>query len=118
MKASKIIRLFSIVTMFVLVAGISASAASPVLTPADNVYKIIKESIKYPDQAVRESYTGTVDVIFTVDDDGKINVENTLSDSPDIEKIVKEQLSTICCKGVKTPFNEHYKITISFKLIG
>ena len=35
-----------------------------------------------------------------------------------LEKMVKEQLSTICCKGVKTPFNEHYRVTITFKLIG
>jgi len=118
MKATKIISLFSIVTMFVLFTGISAIAASPSLTAADNVQKIIKESIKYTEQAVRESYTGTVEIFFTVDEDGKINIEKTFADNAEIEKMVKEQLATICCKGVKTPYNEHYKITISFKLVG
>jgi hypothetical protein len=118
MKTTKIIRLFSIVSMLVIFAAISAYAGKPALTPAQHIQKVIKESITYPEQAVKECCTGSVDVYFTVSDDGKIQIDRLAGDTEGLEKMVKEQLSTICCKGIKTPYNEHYKITISFKLIG
>ena len=118
MKTTKIIRIFSFVTMFVLLSAISTNAAKPALTPADHIQKIIKESIIYPEQALKNCCSGSVDVYFTVNEDGKINIERMYGDTEEMEQAVKEQLSTICCKGIKTPYNEHYKVTISFKLIG
>jgi hypothetical protein len=118
MKTSKVFGILAITAVFILMLTAGAFAGKPAMTPAQHVQKIIQETIKYPEQARKDCCQGSVDVIFTVDDDGKINIENTFSTNPEIEKYVKEQLATICCKGVKTPFNEHYKVTISFKLIG
>ena len=35
----------------------------------------------------------------------------------EIYELVKEQLSGVCCKGIKIPFNQYYKVNITFKLI-
>jgi hypothetical protein len=118
MKTTKLFGITAIAAMFVLFFSASTFAGKPEMTPAQHVQKIIKETIKYPEQAVKHCCQGSVDVTFTVDEDGKIVIQDTFSTNPEIEKYVKEQLTTICCKGVKTPYNEHYKITISFKLIG
>jgi outer membrane biosynthesis protein TonB len=79
---------------------------------------VIKENLKYPEKAVRNCCTGSVNVIFTIDEEGKIDIKNTFSDNPDVERIVREQLESICCKGIKTAYNEHFRITITFKIIG
>jgi hypothetical protein len=118
MKTAKLIRTIFVILMLICISGISSYAKEPAITPAMHIQKIIRESITYPEQAVKNCCTGKVDVFFTVDEDGKIKIEKTLAENEHVEKMVKEQLSTICCKGVKVASYEHYKITITFKLIG
>lgn len=118
MKTTKFFALSALVAMFLLVSSLSAFAGKPEMTPAQHIQKMIKESIKYPEQAVKSCCQGSVDVIFKVDEDGKINIVRTFSTDEDVVKMVKDQLAGICCKGIKTPYNEHYKVTITFKLIG
>ena len=118
MKTKFNFRIAMVSFIFIVIAAISANAGKPAITPADHIQKIIKESIKYPEQAVKHCSTGTVDVFFTVDEQGKIKVEETYSDNLEIEKQIKKQLEEITCKGIKVPYNEHYKVTITFKLIG
>jgi hypothetical protein len=118
MKTLKVFGIIAVSAVVMLFTAFGTYAGKPAMTPAQHVQKIIKETIKYPEQAVKNCCQGSVDVTFTVDEDGKIIIKDTFSTNPEIEKYVKEQLATICCKGVKTPFNEHYKVTISFKLIG
>lgn len=118
MKATKIIAVSALSFFFMMIFAFSVNAGKPALTPAEHVQKMIKESIKYPEHAVKECCQGSVEVTFTLDENGKILVEDSFSTNPEIEKYVKEQLSEICCKGITSPYNQHYKITISFKLVG
>ena len=117
MKTTKLLSALLFSLMFLAFTGFTSRAGGPAMAPAENIQKMIKESLKYPAEAVRMGCTGTVDVIFTLSDDGKINIVKTLSECPEITKIVKEQLSTVCCKEIRVPFNTYYKITITYKLI-
>jgi len=118
MKTVQLIRTTFLILMMICIMGIFVYAAEPAMAPTQNLQKVIKDGIKYPEQAVKNCCTGTVNVYFTVSEDGKINIEKTFADNPHVEKMVKEQLSAICCKGVIVPTYEHYKITITFKLLG
>jgi hypothetical protein len=118
MKTVKLIRTIFVILMLVCISGISSYAAEPFSAPADHLQKVIKEGVKYPEQAVKNCCTGSVDVYFTVNEDGTIKIEKTFAENPHVEKMVKDQLSTICCKGIHVPAFEHYKITITFKLLG
>ena len=118
MKTLKLIRASIIILMVICISGISSYAIEPAITPAQHLQKVIKDGITYPAEAVKNCCTGTVAVYFTVDENGKIIIEKTIADNEHIAGMVKEQLSTICCKGVKTPYNEHYKVKITFKLVG
>jgi outer membrane biosynthesis protein TonB len=118
METTKIIRLAFLVLVVICISSLSSFAKEPAITPAQHIQNVIKQGMTYPEQAVKSCCTGKVDVIFTVDDEGKITIEKTMAENANLERMVKEQLSQICCKGLKTPYNEHYKITISFKLIG
>jgi outer membrane biosynthesis protein TonB len=117
MKTSKVISALFIVLMIFSISGMSSYAANPVPGPADRIQKMIKESIKYPEKAIRNGCCGTVDVTFTVDTDGKINIKKMSTENKDVYELVKQQLSSVCCKGIKTPFNQHYKVSITYKLI-
>jgi hypothetical protein len=56
-------------------------------------------------------------VLFTVNEDGTINIKKISTSDKVIADGVKEQLSKVCCKGIKTPFNQYYKVSITFKLV-
>ena len=118
MKAVNLIRGIFIIMMLIFISGISAYATKPAVAAATHLQKVLKENVRYPEQAVKKCCTGSVDVIFTLDEEGKIKVEKTFAENAEIEKMVKEQLSSICCKGIETPFNQHYKVRITFKLVG
>ena len=118
MKTVKFIRAAFIILVMFCISGISIYAAEPAMAPTQHLQKVIKDGLKYPEQAVKNCCTGTVNVYFTVGEDGKIIIEKTFADNAHVEKMVKDQLSAICCKGVTVPTYEHYKITITFKLLG
>jgi hypothetical protein len=118
MKTLKIFRALFILVMFVCISVVAAVASKPVMTPADHLQQVIKEGIKYPEVAVRNCCTGVVDVTFSVGEDGKIIIEKTTATNDHVDRMVKDQLATICCKGISVPSYEHYKIRITFKLIG
>lgn len=118
MKTANFIRIFFVTLLVILIAGISSYAFEPAAAPAIQIQKLIKDNIKYPEQAVKNCCTGSVDVLFSIDAEGKIKIEKTFAENAHVEKMVKDQLASVCCKAIKVPFNEHYKIRITFKLIG
>ena len=118
MKTSSFFRTLTFVVTMICITAVASYAIEPVTAPVQKLQKIFKENIKYPEQAIKECCTGWVDVYFTVNEDGKINVEKMVSENDHVEKMVKNQLSNICCKAAKVPSFEHYKIRITFALIG
>ena len=117
MKTLKFIPTLMIATLFIL-GGFSSFAIKPARAPAENIHKVISENLKYPERALRNSTTGSVDVLFTIGEEGQILIKNILTDNKDIADGVREQLKNLSCKDIKSPFNQHYKVTITFKLIG
>ena len=118
MKTVKSFQTFVIILMLILISGISSYAGKTAIASAVHIRKVLKESVKYPEQAVKKCCTGSVDVIFTVDDAGKIQIKKTFAENPELEKMVKEQLSSINCKGIESPSTQQFRVTIAFRLIG
>ena len=117
MKTTKVISTLFFATMFILLTGFSSYAIKPAIAPAEKIQKVIKEAVRYPVQAIKTGATGSVDVTFIVNDEGQIVIKHMSADSPEIAEGVKQQLSNVCCKGIKTPYNQYYKVTITFKLV-
>jgi outer membrane biosynthesis protein TonB len=116
MKTNNIFRTVVLTLAFISITGLSLYAKKPVIESAVNIQSMIKKTITYPDIAVNKGYTGSVDVLFTLTEDGKINVKKTTAENAEIEKLVKEQLAAMSLKDIKTTFNQHYWIRITFKL--
>jgi hypothetical protein len=117
MKTTNLIRTIFLSLLFIGISGIASYAIQPELAPAVHLQKVIKENIKYPEQAVKHCCTGDVTVTFKLDADGKIIIKKIEGENDEIIKGVKDQLASICCKDVKVPFNQTYKVTITFKLV-
>lgn len=117
MKTIKLIPALFIVLMLLSISGNSSFGSNPVPGSSDSIHKMIKESIKYPEQAYEKGVTGSVAILFSIKEDGKIEIDELSTDDKEIAEGVKEQLSTVCCKGIKTPYDQHYWVTITFKLI-
>jgi len=118
MKTVKAISALLFTMMFVLLTGFSSYAIKPTaMAPAESIQKMIKESLKYPEEAIKTGTTGTVDVTFKINDEGQIVIRKITADSKVIADAVEDQLADICCKGIRTPYNQYYKVTITFKLI-
>jgi len=111
---------FRILLPFILVSGLAftSMAKNPLPTTADKLQQFLRENVSYPEQAVTSSSTGIVDVVFHVDENGKIVIDKTSADNTRLEKAVREQLTEVCCKGIKVPSYERYSIRFTFKLIG
>ena len=118
MKTFNSIRIFFFTLMLICISGISSYAIKPDITPVLHIQKVIKEGVKYPEHAVKNCCTGTVNVIFAIDENGKIDIKKMSTDNKEIADEVKTQLSKINCKEAHAPFYQLYKITISFKLLG
>ena len=118
MKTIKLIRSFSLLLMIFCISVLSSFAAKPEIAAAVHIQKAIQENVKYPERAVKNCCTGSVDVTFTIDETGKINIKELSTDNKEIAEGVKAQLSKINCKEANAPSYQLYKVTISFKLIG
>ncbi len=118
MKTVKSLRTIIIILMVICMSGISSYAIEPAIAPALHIQKVIRQNIAYPENAVKNSTTGTVNVIFAIDESGKIMIKKLLSDNKEIAEEVKTQLSKINYKEANAPSYQLYKITISFRLIG
>jgi hypothetical protein len=118
MKTNHFFRNLSLIIAFIVLSAISGFALNPAPTTVQQLQKVLDESIIYPSQAVKNCCTGSAVIIFTVSDDGKINIRKLYADSPNVEKMVRDQVATLNLKDLKVPSYQYYKIKISFKLVG
>ncbi len=118
MKTSKLIPAMLMATLFFLFTGFSSYAIKPALAPAEHIQNVIKETVKYPQQALKSGTMGSVDVLFTITDEGQLIIKKLSGDNKSISEDVKQQLSKVYCKDVKFPYNQYFKINIRFKLVG
>jgi regulatory protein YycI of two-component signal transduction system YycFG len=118
MKTVNLIRTLVIGLVLAGATGVYSYAAEPVKSSSDQLQKLINSKITYPEKAVRNCCTGSAYVIFSVDEDGTIKIDKIIADNAHIEQMVKDQMANINCKDLKVASFEHYKIKITFKLIG
>jgi hypothetical protein len=77
--------------------------------------KIIKESVKYPDFKMTKEEKGDITITFSLTDDGKVKVEKIIAGSQRLEDYVKKQLSDVIAKDVIHSYNQLYKVKFRFE---
>ena len=84
--------------------------------PAKSIREILIQNVPYPGYQAKNPANGEVEVVFTLSDEGKVQVKSIKGSSPYLENYVKEALSGICCTGVVSPYNQHYRVTFTFRM--
>jgi|GEM_PF-1149097 len=115
----KTMNLIKAMAAFIVIGAIMVGtcyAGKASVAPEKEVRTIIQKSVTYPEQALKESIEASVEVIFTISDDGKILVEKIKSNDKRIADNITEQLSKICCKEILGTYNQHYKVLLDFKI--
>ena len=118
MKTLNVIPTLVLTAMILVITGFSTYAIKPAMAPAEHIQKVISETVKYPAPALKHGETGSVDVLFLMNDDGQLVIKKVWGDTPAIADDIKTQLSNVICRDVKFPYNQYYKISITFKLVG
>jgi hypothetical protein len=117
MKAMNVIRP-ALAILFLLMITASISLAGKTAVPAaKNVHTILKECIKYPPHTYANCPEGKVTVKFMISDEGKIIVRKISTDNEKFAECVKEQLGNIDLKQIKSPYNQLYSVTFTFKIV-
>jgi outer membrane biosynthesis protein TonB len=116
MKTINLTRTLLLATGMFIFASVSF-AGKTAKDPATDIRQAIQQTVKFPTLSNRDCCTGTVDVLFTVTADGKLDIKKINSDNDRIVKEVKEQLAKVSCADLKCPSYQMYSIQITFKFV-
>ncbi len=115
MKKSSIIPILAVVLMISIFTTSTVYAALPD-PPAKCIREVLREAVNYPDFYPKHGGFGKVEVVFTLSDQGAIQIEDITATSDDLREYVKEVLSKTSCSKVISPYNQHYKVTFKFQV--
>jgi hypothetical protein len=113
MKTISKIAILLVIPALILLSSGMASAANPA---AKCIREVLKEAVKYPDCLMKKGSVGDVVVVFTLSDEGKIQVKSVKTSCPELAEYVKEKLSNTSCSEVISPYNQHYMVTFKFRM--
>jgi outer membrane biosynthesis protein TonB len=116
MKAINMTRILFLIAG-ILIFSTATFAGKTAKAPARDIRTAIQETIQFPDLSYRDCCTGTVDVLFTVTAEGKINIKKIESENARIIEAVKSQLSKVICPDLNCPTYQRYSIQLTFKLV-
>jgi hypothetical protein len=97
---------------FGLVTVNPATAGTPV---SCSIRQTIAESVTYPEAVLGKDANETVDVLFKLTDEGKVEVRKLTSGNKELLKYVTEQISKIQVTDAHDLNNTYYKITLTFQ---
>ncbi len=101
--------------LFIGMGTLMAIEPSPAC--AEKMHKKLKESIQYPSQAARLAIQGEVQVIFTLNPDGKVTVCHIYGTDETLITYVREKLSGMQCREMKDAFQKYFKVKFNFQLV-
>ena len=102
-----------------ILIGTSAMAApaaeKPMGADAESASRTIKESIKFPNLNTYNVSEARVNVVFTVDEAGRVNLVVANTENQGLRKFIEEQFLTLSLKQLKA--NNAYSIQFNFKTL-
>jgi hypothetical protein len=115
MKSIKTRRIMLIVLLAGILAVPGVQAASPAAMAAKNIRQKFVEVVRNPADLQNILVGGEVEVLFTVSEEGKIDIKRLEGSNKEIEDFVRDKISSIPCNEYIFPFNQHYKVKFRFE---
>jgi hypothetical protein len=114
MRKIKIVRIVILTFIIGFISTFTIHASSPAAVAAKDIrQKIVKEVWSNNDE---ENFPteGTVVVLFTVNDEGKIDIKKLDSNNTEAEDFVTKKISGISCKDNVYPYHQFYRVKFQF----
>lgn len=117
MKTINVTRVIIIALMIGFISAFTVNAASPAAVTAKKIRQKIAEVVLNPEDHDNIPASGSVVVLFTVSDEGKIEIKKLESNNDEAEKYVRNRISNIPCKDFVFPNHQLYTVKFLFDRI-
>ena len=119
MKTNTVFRALFIIMMVGAIFSMNAYGRNPdkatkYPTHARQIKSILENTVKFPECGMSVSGQGIAEVIFSISDNGKIDIYSVTANCKDLEVYVKEQLDGLSFEKVNYPKEQHYRVTFIF----
>lgn|GEM_PF-1354034 len=102
--------------IFISTSAMAAPAGEkPMGSDAESASRTIKECIKFPNLNMYNISEAKVNVVFTVDEAGRVNLVIANTENQGLRKSIEEQFLTLSLKQLKA--NNAYSIQFNFKTL-
>jgi len=81
---------------------------------AKQIKHVLEQNVKFPDCGMTISGQGIAEVVFSIKDDGKIEIDEITASCKDLEVYVKKQLAELTITKINHPAGQHYRVTFIF----
>ena len=99
--------------MLISMSAIAGSGETPLATKAGSASKTIREHVKFSASVMDKTQEGKVNVVFTVDENGYVNLVVVNTANQILRKTIEDQFLTLNLKQLKA--NNAYSIQFNFK---
>jgi len=102
--------------IFLSTSVMAGLPAKPWATHNRNIQETIAQTIKFPDNCFTKGHNGeTAEITFILTENGKIEVKSVNCNCKEMVECIKNQLSDVYCPEAMHPYNQHYKIKVTFQ---
>jgi hypothetical protein len=101
--------------MFLSISAFATKGETPLTTDAGSASKMIREHLKFPNFTIYRAAEEKVNVVFTVNESGHVNLVVANTSNQVLRKSIEDQFSTLTLKQLKA--NNAYSIQFNFKTL-
>ena len=121
MKTNNLLKsmiIFGLIGVFFTGSVLAGNPAKGLAVKYQPIHDKMEKTVKFPADCFAKLHNGeTADVLFTLSDEGKVNVINISSECPEMAESLKKQLEDVYCPDVIHEYNQHFKITFKFRTV-
>ena len=117
MKTINVTRIIIITLIVGFISTFSTYAKSPAAMAAQKVQQKISDVVRNLDDPGDAPTSGIVVIVFSVNDEGKIEIKKIDSNNEAAENFVVKKISNFTYKNFPDPYHKLYKIKFSFDSI-
>jgi hypothetical protein len=115
MKTINVTRILIIALLVGFISTFSTYASSPAAVSAKNIRQKFVQAVMNPEDKSELPTTGEVEVLFTLNDEGTVDIKKIKATNDELANYVKEKITSVPCKDFIHPYNQYYKIKFRFQ---
>jgi uncharacterized protein (UPF0333 family) len=115
MKTLNLTRVIVIALFVGFVSTFSTYAESPAAISAKNIRQKFVQAVQNPKDMSTMPTSGEVEVLFSINDDGIVEIQKLKGSNDEVTNYVKEKITNVSCKDFVHPYDQYYKVKFRFQ---